>query len=1118
MGTLTAIMKRSFFMEQGVLVFFALAAHLCSSAHLHQDLDQALELDARESKVQVDATVEVNVKTPSPSSPNPPANPPAPTGADEKVANDKNDAVANGNDTNANDNNAASNGADEKVANDKNDAVANGNDANANDNNAASNGPCDASWISEKETYGCEHYKKNGWCITSAPYYGPKWLHEEWGKFEEWVDTKNRSALVCPQCGCDINECDEQPCQNHGLCTNTHGSYICECSSAYQGTNCELDVNECDQQPCQNNGSCTNIRGSYTCKCSSGYHGKNCELDINECDQQPCQNNGSCTNTAGSYICDCSNGHIGANCEMVECYNAPKGLDYRGTKSTTKSGRVCQNWNTNSPHKHNIKMDDDHKNYCRNPEQTQGKEPWCFTTDKETKFEYCGVPQCPDPLQIPRSQVTVANWEYNKCEEKCKNGLTLQRPACPGGRFGAQYHPRCTCLIGYRCCPSSCPKVDDDKCDRGVSVPQRQLDNCGCSVVKCIACPTVKKPKCNTQCSEISFKEIQATGCRVPMCKIRCPKIEVAPCNTKCEKMEIAKNASLCNCPQRKCVKKTCPKAAMLSQKPCFKVINQTDECGCLVYKHTRKGFCDAKDKLADDLVCNDPRFGPQCLTKSINQDVCGCDRGECVRKTENCVHKFPASDVCPKSHYRQNGVTPCGLDRDICIKCEDADLSAGQCNQTCNNIVEDKNKFGCLTKRCVPKACAISTPKCKFCEQLVMSPDDCGCPVAKCVEKCPDIDRSDCKGGPSYSTWILDACGCKRVTCVNRPREVLPSSIGSYSAIINENANETMTYDAARQICKNAGGYMAIIGSKAEDTFVRTSKNYDASKSYWIGAKCSAIAGNEQCMETGKFNFDVQILVDGSVGVGELGFRMVMKDIADILVGNLLNIGQSNDRVALTIYSNTTNHVLRMKQNTEKKAVIETLNAAAYPNGYAYTAKAMIGAWDFFEEEQRTDNKTVRVCLVFTDGQTIDDKELVAARKRWSDAGVLVFAIGIGKNIDNTELIIISGAKTRAIQGSEKITDVFKQVCRLLTEKYRFYHKLEKEEVPFKEASYPPTTISQEDEGFEACPSGDGGFQISGKDQTSSWYTRGVNQAASGVLCEFPTTMWSSDDDDKKK
>ena len=42
--------------------------------------------------------------------------------------------------------------------------------------------------------------------------------------------------------------------------------------------------------------------------------------------------------------------------------------------------------------------------------------------------------------------------------------------------------------------------------------------------------------------------------------------------------------------------------------------------------------------------------------------------------------------------------------------------------------------------------------------------------------------------------------------------------------------------------------------------------------------------AGNEQCMETGKFNFDVQILVDGSVGVGELNFRKVMKVRARML------------------------------------------------------------------------------------------------------------------------------------------------------------------------------------------------------------------------------------------
>ena len=38
----------------------------------------------------------------------------------------------------------------------------------------------------------------------------------------------------------DFNECSSLPCQNGGLCINEVGSYRCECTIAYDGTNCEI--------------------------------------------------------------------------------------------------------------------------------------------------------------------------------------------------------------------------------------------------------------------------------------------------------------------------------------------------------------------------------------------------------------------------------------------------------------------------------------------------------------------------------------------------------------------------------------------------------------------------------------------------------------------------------------------------------------------------------------------------------------------------------------------------------------------------------------------------------------------------------------------------------------
>ena len=65
----------------------------------------------------------------------------------------------------------------------------------------------------------------------------------------------------------------------------------------------------------------------------------------------------------------------------------------------TRLGKTCQHWNVQAPHKFTLpssqypELAGDH-NYCRNPGSRGPDGPWCFTTDPDTRWEYCDVAKC----------------------------------------------------------------------------------------------------------------------------------------------------------------------------------------------------------------------------------------------------------------------------------------------------------------------------------------------------------------------------------------------------------------------------------------------------------------------------------------------------------------------------------------------------------------------------------------------------------------------------------------------------------------------------------------------------------------------------------------------------
>ncbi|XP_069625621.1 plasminogen isoform X2 [Ranitomeya imitator] len=111
-------------------------------------------------------------------------------------------------------------------------------------------------------------------------------------------------------------------------------------------------------------------------------------------------------------------------CEIPRCTSntpqSPPGLQclsgngesYTGNIAVTVTGKICQSWSSQEPHTHgrtpdNYPCKNLEKNYCRNPDGESM--PWCYTTDKLTRWEYCDLPSCDDkPVEKPAPTTSAA--------------------------------------------------------------------------------------------------------------------------------------------------------------------------------------------------------------------------------------------------------------------------------------------------------------------------------------------------------------------------------------------------------------------------------------------------------------------------------------------------------------------------------------------------------------------------------------------------------------------------------------------------------------------------------------------------------------------------------------
>ncbi|XP_078487584.1 uncharacterized protein LOC113474395 [Ciona intestinalis] len=150
----------------------------------------------------------------------------------------------------------------------------------------------------------------------------------------------------------DLNECDvsNYTCGgNLNTCTNTNGSYVCNCSAGYQynaTTNNCTDLDECfgiNTKCGIGTARCENTAGSYFCTCRNGFLFndtlKAC-LDVDEClDRSACDVNAVCRNNIGSYTCSCLPGFTG---RQGRCFDIDECKDPVVSAACSVNGK-CEN-------------------------------------------------------------------------------------------------------------------------------------------------------------------------------------------------------------------------------------------------------------------------------------------------------------------------------------------------------------------------------------------------------------------------------------------------------------------------------------------------------------------------------------------------------------------------------------------------------------------------------------------------------------------------------------------------------------------------------------------------------------------------------------------------------
>lgn len=511
----------------------------------------------------------------------------------------------------------------------------------------------------------------------------------------------------------DVDECQAEPCGPFSVCTNTVGSFHCECENGYVGAPpmvqckapcedvkcgdhayckpdgqeayciCEdgwtfnpsdiaagcIDIDECDKingpsGRCGQNALCTNLPGTFACHCPPGYSGNpsvQCN-DIDECSKHSsCGIGAICINQPGSFTCECPEGSVPdpdpkTKCNEIVTCNAD---------SDCPGNAICDHLKRCLCPEPNVGND------CRHPCETIScnLNEQCMLVNQEAKC-ICSTGY----TTSVQGCVDIDECLTNPCQQGaiCKNEPGTFSCQCPGGTTGDPYRSGCTksniptpgCSDSNPCPPGEQCILDDFTeasvciCVQGYV---RDHDTGKCRDVD--ECTELReKPACgiNAICKNLPG----SYDCQCAPGFNGNPFLECLECNSPDCRCQPPYKLTDGNCVLASCESDgTCPNGA-----ECITITGGVSYCACPKgFKTLPDGSCkDINECSEQQQVCG---YGAECYNNPGSFE-CRCPQGYsgdpynglCAPAQKQCSHDRdctanercvqPGECVCPPPYY----------------------------------------------------------------------------------------------------------------------------------------------------------------------------------------------------------------------------------------------------------------------------------------------------------------------------------------------------------------------------------------------------------------------------------------------------------------------------------